>query len=230
AGTEPLGLAVFALRTGFAQGKTGSFMKKTTLGFLAFVVIGINTALWLGLKSHPGISAENGPMENFQAACLGLGFLIWLVASFRTKNRAEQILLAGLALFYFSFLILEVDFRKFHAPILNTLFNGRIRDAWLGCLWLGAGIIFYKNANPAWKEFLDWLKNPCGILIIVSGAHWLASGLIDKSFTARKELYHEELLEVNASLLMLLSSILFLLRKRENSKAGENATKNEPQA
>ncbi|MEO5801888.1 MAG: hypothetical protein ABIR24_00035 [Verrucomicrobiota bacterium] len=188
-------------------------MKKTTLGLLAIAAVGINSAFWLGLKNRPGIAAENGPMENFQVACLSLGFLLWLIAGFRSKNRAEQILLIGLALFNFSFLILEVDFRKLDAPVLNKIFNGRIRDAWLGCLWLAVGIAFLKNIKMTWKESLRWLKSPSGSLMVLSGAFWLASGLIDKSLTSRKELYHEELMEVNASLLMFLSTILSYRKK-----------------
>ena len=203
-------------------------MKKTTLGLLVIAALGINTFFWLGLKSRPGIAGENGPMENFQAACLGLSFLLWLITGLRSNNRGEQILLLGLALFNFSFLILEVDFRKLDAPVLNKIFNGRIRDAWLGSLWLAVGIAFLKNAKLSWTEFLRWLKSPSGILLILSGAFWLASGLIDKSFTNRKELYDEELMEVNAGLLMLLSVILFLWRKKESSQVLENETKIEP--
>jgi hypothetical protein len=189
-------------------------MKKTTLAFLAIVALGINTAIWIGLKSHPGISAENGPMENFQAVCLSASFLLWLILALLSKNKEQQILLMGLSLFNFTFLVLEVDFRHLNAPTLNKIFNGRIRDIWLGALWLGVGILFLRKRKLAWKEVLIWVKSPSGILMILSGAFWLASGLIDKSLTGhRKDLYSEELMEVNATLLMLLSAILFCRKK-----------------
>ena len=129
-------------------------MKKTTCGVLIVLAIGINTAIWLRLKNHPGISAENGPMENFQAACLATSFLLWLIASFASKNRAEKILLVGLALFSLSFLVLEVDTRKLGIPILPKIFHGPVRNTWLGALWLVVEWFFLKNARPTWSEFL----------------------------------------------------------------------------
>jgi hypothetical protein len=187
-------------------------MKHTTLGFLIILATGINSAIWLGLKNQPGISSENGPMENFQAACLIACALLWFLMGVRSKIKGEQILWMGLALFHFSFLILEVDIRHLEAPVLNKIFNGKIRDAWLGFLWLVLGICFLKKRSQTWREFLSWLKSPSGILLVVSGLFWLASGVIDKALTGHKELYHEELMEVNGSLLMIFSA-LWALRK-----------------
>src|SRR5215207_6455256 len=114
-------------------------MKKTSTGVLIALAIGINTAIWLRFKNHPGISAENGPMENFQAVCLGLGCFLWLFASVASNTRAEKIFLISLALFNFSFLVLEVDTRKLGIPLLPKIFHGPIRNAWLGGLWLLVG-------------------------------------------------------------------------------------------
>ena len=98
---------------------------------------------------------------------------------------------------------------------------GKIRDAWLGGLWLAVGFFFFKKAKPVWNEFLNWIKTSSGILIIVSGVFWIASGLIDKSLLGHKDLYREELMEVNSTLLMLLSAMMFLLRKKANSPLQE---------
>jgi hypothetical protein len=190
-------------------------MKKTTLGVLIALAIGINTTIWLRLKGHPGIFAENGSMENFQAVFLTTSFLLWLFASFASKSRAEKILLISLALFSLSFLVLEVDTRKLGIPILPKIFHGPVRNAWLGALWLAVGWFFFKNAKPIWNEFLHWVKTSSAIPMIISGFFWIASGLNDKSLVGRKNLYFEELMEVNSTLLMLLSAILFLLRKPE---------------
>lgn len=175
-----------------------------------FIVLGINTVVWLGLKNHPGISAENGPMENFQAACLAISFLLWVTASLLSKNHSEKILLSALALFSLTFLILEVDTRSFDAPLFNKLFNGKIRNAWLGALWLVVGLFFLRSAKITWAGFLYWMKTWSGILMVASGAFWIASGLIDKGLVGQKDFYREELMETYATLLMALSAGLFL--------------------
>ncbi len=196
-------------------------MKNTALGFLLLIVTGANTAVWIGQKDRPGISAENGPMENFQVVCLATSFLIWLVASLRSKSPSQKILLAALALFNLSFLVLEVDTRSLNAPLFNKLFHGRIRDAWLGGLWLVVGFFVFKNTKLALNEFLRWLKNWSGIVMVVSGVLWIISGLIDKSLLGRKELYREELMEVNATLLMTLSAGIYFWKKKPRLQTGD---------
>lgn len=192
-------------------------MKQNTFVLLAVLAIGINTAFWLRLKGHPGIFAENGPMENFQAVCLGLSFLLWLIAGVMAKDRWEKILLISLAVLNLSFLIHEVETRDLSTPILAAILNGRVRDAWLGALWLACVIFFLKNRKPVWNGFLSWIKTPSGIVMIVSGLFWIASGMNDKEIFVRKNLYGEELIEVNSTLLMLLSVILFFaMRKNKN--------------
>jgi hypothetical protein len=191
-------------------------MKKTTLGFLIILAVSINTAIWLIFKNHPGIYLENGPMENFQAVCLGLGFLLWLSASFGSANRAKKILLVGLALFHLLFLVNEIDTRKLDMPILTKFLQGRIRNVWLWSLWAAVGFFFFKNAKSVWNEFLHWIKTSSGILMLVSGVFWIASGLNDKALIGRKDLYIEELMEVNSTLLMLLSAIFLLRTKKGN--------------
>lgn len=191
-------------------------MKKSTGALITLAIIA-NSILWLMLKNQAGISAENGPMENFQIVCLALAFLLWLVATFVEKISTSKIILFSLALFNVSFLVLELDTRDFDAPFFNKLLNGKIRDAWLGCFWLILVISFFRKMKPAWAAFLNWLKTSSGVVMIVSGFFWLVSGLIDKSLLGRKELYREELMEVNATLLMLISALLFLLNRKKST-------------
>jgi len=183
-------------------------MKKTLSALVLFALIA-NTLFWLAQKDQPRISAENGPMENFQLVCLGMGFFLWLAASFSSKDGGKKTILLSLALFHVSFFVLELDTRDFDAPLLNKSFNGRIRDAWLGALWLLATIVVFRQGKSVLAAFLDWLKTSSGIVMLLSGIFWLVSGLIDKSLLGHKDLYCEELMEVNATLLMLISAVLF---------------------
>ena len=188
-------------------------MKKTASGILVLIAVGLNMAAWLALK-NPQISRENGPMENFQLICLFLAFLTWLWAGSRSKDKAAKIFLIALALFNLSFFILEIDTRKFDMPTVNKFIRGKYRNGALACLWLGAAIAFFKNKRSCWAEFLAWLKTPSAICMIISGVFWITSGLNDKHILFRKDLYFEEFMEVNATLLMLLAAILFLSDKK----------------
>lgn len=184
-------------------------MKKFPLVLALFAVFA-NTFIWLTLKNRPGISAENGSMENFQLICLLLSFSLWLAARFGSNNNPEKFLLLALAIFNLSFFILEIDTRDFDMPLVNKYIRGKYRNVALGCLWLGTAWLFFREKKTNWLEFLKWLKTPSAICMIASGVLWMISGLNDKHLLGRKDLYFEELMEVNATLLMVISPILFL--------------------
>lgn len=183
---------------------------------LAIFAVVANTLIWLALKNQPGISAENGPMENFQLVCLFLGFLLWLTASVCSKKISEKIFLVTLALFSVSFFILEIDTRDFDMPLVNKFIRGKYRNGALILFWLGAAIAFLRHKKACWSEFLTWLKTASAACMMASGVFWIISGLNDKHLLGRKDLYREELMEVNATLLMLLAAILFLRGKKKS--------------
>jgi hypothetical protein len=191
-------------------------MMNTRSALISLAVL-LNTLIWLGLRSRPHISAENGPMENFQLACLSLSCLLWLASGFVAQEIGVKHFLFCLALFNLSFIVLELDTRGFDAPLLNMIMNekkGRIRDAGLAGIWLLMAIAFVPNRKEGWAVFLNWLKSASGIVLLLSGGFWILSGFFDKSVLVRKAVYMEELMEVNATLLMLISAGLFIRGKK----------------
>jgi hypothetical protein len=189
-----------------------SSMKKSSIAALALFAIAVNTSIWLFLNSRAAkIWDENGPMENFQAVCLALTIALLLIAVRFAHERGQRIFLYALALFAASILVLEVDFRRMNAPALNRIMNGRIRDAWLGTLWLVAAMFFVRNMKSVWETFLRWLRSPAGAFMILGGIFWVLSALIDKSILGQKDLFREELMEVNATLLMCASAVFVLV-------------------
>ena len=145
-------------------------------------------------------------MENFQAVCLLLGAAIFLGAAVRSEPSGRRTFTAGLALFYFTMLVLEFDVRPYDVPLLQRLFNGWIRDVWLLLFWLAAGACFLRHARATWESFLDWCRHPAGWLLIIAGSLWVGSAVIDKAVLGSKNLYLEEAVEVGAAWLMLVAA------------------------
>ncbi len=83
------------------------------------------------------------------------------------------------------------------------------------------GIIFFvRNAKPVLNAFLSWLRTPAAVLMFAAGAFWITSALIDKSLLGRKDLFNEELMEVNATLLMTASALLNLYTQNRQPSPG----------
>src|SRR5262245_62064388 len=154
---------------------------------------------------------ENGPMENTQAACLFATMLLFVWNLYLAKEGTERIFLLGVCLVSGTFLVLEVDLRKVEIPALNRVWNGSIRNAWLGALWIGAFLLFVRQAVPVLACFLDWSRSRAGTLFLLGCLLWLLSALVDKAkpFTSLADnLMGEELIENNATLFMLCSTVL----------------------
>lgn len=156
----------------------------------------------------PTIARENGPMENFEAGCLTAGVLILLLRLRKLNSRSERILCAGFTVFYGTFLVLEVDVRDTEWRTLIKLMNGRIRDLWLGSLWLAVLVLFVRDARGIWPLFVQWLSSSSGKVMLCAGALWLASAGVDKALIIPKDLFVEEVFEVPATALMLFSAFL----------------------
>jgi hypothetical protein len=159
-------------------------------------------------QNYPDIARENGPMENFQLACLGFGIGLLAWGSHRSSTRGEKILCGGLALFYATLMVSELDFRPYNLPLLNQMTKGLVRNVALGFAWSVALVAFVKNRAAVWSRFLIWVRSGPGLMLLVAGGFWLTSGLIDKSILPPKSLFNEELMEINATLLMLISAFL----------------------
>jgi hypothetical protein len=168
---------------------------------------------WVAWRSvDPSLAREHGPMENFQVVTLVLGSVLLLMAAARENRFPHRALYLGQALLFFTFFIAEFDVRPWKQPALNLIFNGRIRDAWLGAMWVGAAVLFFRQPAAIWSAFLGWVRTPAGILLLAAGVFWLAAGISDKTKVFGRDLFGEELFEVNAALLMVASA--FLTRRR----------------
>lgn len=196
-------------------------LRQTIFNTTAFVLIVSFLWLWASVR-HPSIFAENGPMENFQAGCLAVGIILLACAMSRTTAAAPRLLIAGIALLYFTFLVIEFDTREFDWPTVNRFLHGPVRNGTLVTLWTLAFACFCRKRQCVFDCFRLWLWTPGGIRLVVAGGFWVAAWLTDKVHlfpTKGQNLLAEELIEINASLFMLWSAwatLQHFLRSRES--------------
>jgi hypothetical protein len=189
---------------------------------LTIVLLGVCTLLWLWAAAvHPRIYVEHGPMENFQVACLVVGCALLAWRARAATQPQERVMFIGLALFYMTFAIREFDTRPFNWPVVTTLLNGMVRNVWLGTLWLVVGYFAYRHRTGVFALGRKWLGTPAGRLLLLAGVLWLLGAVVDKAdpFGSKaRDMLAEELLEVNATLLMGVSAIASLLRAGQSGE------------
>jgi hypothetical protein len=200
----------FSFANGFTTALAPSRGSVRFLLALAVVsILVLQTAIWfLGRAYNPLVSVENGPMEIFQAGAMLVGwfFLAWTAS--QVDSLSHRVLLSGLALFYLTFVFGEIDTRVFASPLLELVFDGAVRDLLFGLLWAGAVLLFFRHRRPTWICFRQWLPSAGGLLLLIAGAFWLASGAVDKlHLFAGTHHFFEELAEVNAAMLMLMAAV-----------------------
>ena len=161
--------------------------------------------VWWSYDSR--ISLENGPMETFQAMTVLAGTCMLSWRALRDETVAGRILFEGLALFYATFVLSEIDTRPLGSPIMELVFDGLVRNLLLGVLWTAAVIVFLRHRTAVWRLFYQWIMTRTGRYLIAAGCFWLVSGTIDKlKLFPGTHHFHEELPETCAAILMFLAA------------------------
>ncbi len=200
---------------------------------LSIFLVFLNVAVWsLGWLYVPGISGENHGMENVQAACLLLGSIIFLIASYRASERPFRILFISLGLFYMNFFLLEIDLRNVeNYDTLLIGINPPGRDYWLTAAWIVVVGFFLFNAKETLSAFLAWLKTPQGLVIMAAGLFYFASVPFDDNLLnleSKINKFLEEIMDNIATSLMLLCAVLTLASKQNPHDARHNRPENRP--
>ncbi len=165
----------------------------------------VTVVLW-----HPGVAREHGPLESLQALGLLLAALAFLGAGAPRRPRSLGALGWSLALFCLTFFLLEFDTRPFGVEPLTRLTNGPVRDAWLAGLWLAMAGVVLTRRRAVWATFRGWLATPSGGAMVAAGAFWFLSQALETGPLQDVLGPHflEEMVEVNAVLLMLAAGVL----------------------
>lgn len=176
---------------------------------IAIVLLAANALLLMEVQECPFIGRENNLIENSQS--IGLLFASALFVRFRHTGalRTAPLLAWGLALFCFTFFVLELDTRPFGNARLIDLTNGTIRNVWLGGLWVVLGIISLRHVASLWAGGLSWLLSSSGICMLIAGVFWIFSALLEGYGYSNVfgPSFLEELMELNGTLFMVSSAL-----------------------
>ena len=194
-----------------------SSLLKASILTLVFVVslAYLNFMAWrTGQVVPEGVAHENHIMENIQAGSLFLAFILYFFISYKLNAKGYKILFLGLGLLNLTFFMREVEFDEFEIQLaLFDVFNPPIRNYWVGAAWVVSFLVFVRNAKISWRAFLHWVKSLQGALVCIAGVFYLAGDLFDKNvFDLPREpnMFYEEILETNATTLMILAAVLSL--------------------
>ena len=174
------------------------------------LALAVTSVIWVSLaKTQPEIAQEHGPMENLQTGCLLLGVILFLAGGRGTADAGVRVTFMGMALFYFTLLLLEFDVRPFKIAALTFLLNGAVRNALLGMLWLALSLAAFKHRAKVLRAGRSWITTSPGVLLIAAGVFWAAGRLAEELhlFAGRHlNTFAEELMENQAAIIMLFAA------------------------
>ncbi len=184
--------------------------QRSGLLYILLTLLIVSAGLFTAVPSYPSMSLEHGFMENIQAIGLLASCGLFLYYSKSGALQIAQPLAWSLTLFCLTFFLLEFDTRPFDIATLTAITNGTIRNVWLGLLWVSVGLLVFKNIKQVWPVFTAWLTSLSGLCMCVAGAFWIASRLLEDGGYSYviSPFFLEELMEVNAVILMVLSAYL----------------------
>ena len=192
----------------------------TLLAFLAT----LSLACWVGYGIDPHLADENHLMENIQSVALLLACLVhgWR-ASKLDKKSVGFMLHAGLSLLMYSFLLRELEIREFDAPGSHfwAWTEHIVRGIGWSC-WLIYLVAFASRIRRIWALRWQLLATPviitalCAAVLMASG--WPFDKKKFESISEQDSGFMEELLEMNAYIILLAGSASASLREVSESE------------
>ncbi|HEX6362700.1 MAG TPA: hypothetical protein VFZ93_07085 [Albitalea sp.] len=171
-----------------------------------FLLVVLWSAHAVFMRGDVSVYAEDGPLESLQAGLLALACLAYVRAGIAAKGASRAVLLAC-AWLCFGFVLNELDVEKLDVPEwLRQLGAGRGRNTLLA---LGLGVMAAHAALRfrAWRQAaVAFLKSPAGVVLMLAAPLLFAGRVAEKSPAIPHHAYWEELLELAADCLILLSA------------------------
>ena len=197
------------------QNAISVFIVATWLGFVFWSTYSV-------FDGNTQIYAENGLMENMQAFVLVIACITFLTVAVFNKKAAKAILLFCFFLCY-SFILREVDVEDFDVPyILKLIGSGTGRNAILLVGFVTICIYALSNGYSNFKKAaVEFIKTRAGILLVLGGVLLFAGDSFETRNTILHHVFFEEIFELSAYILILLSSLAvvdsFTKSKKVNS-------------
>lgn len=170
----------------------------------------ITTAFICGIIKYElhYLHAENGLLENLQAAILMAGILPCLV--FRTATPGIMAFNQAFALLCFSFLLRELDVEYLDVPLLiKMLGSGVGKVVLLILLWAGFAVVVLRKGYITAQVVHDFLESNEFKVLLLAVLLLAVSAVMDREvFSLQFSRLYEETAEIDAYLLMVLSSVM----------------------
>ncbi len=184
--------------------------------FISGAAIGLflvlNTIFWGALYFDGMVTTkENGLIENCQAGLIGVSGLIFLAGALGRYDPREKIFFGGWFLLCLSFLLREMDIETYNLhPALIWIGSGFGRNLLLSAMWATGIVFFLGHWRTLTLMLLEWLRHPAGVLALLAGSFLLLSLPFEHDVFAVNAAtleFGEEILEINACLLLFFSTL-----------------------
>ena len=172
------------------------------LGFAAWA------AYCVFVNGHVHIYAENGLIENIQASPLAVACAVYL-ATVALEKRSDKLILLFCSLLCYGFVLRELDIEKFDVPrALVFIGSGVGRNMTLAVAVAGICLYAALTDLPRYRNTVaKFLRSMPGVLLVAGGVFLIIGDLIEKNKMIANAVFAEEMAELLAYVLILLSSI-----------------------
>lgn len=171
--------------------------------YLSIVAWSARAVFWLGEDS---LYAENGPLEDLQAALLMASCAVFLAASPLAKGAARWLHLFC-ALLCCSFVFRELDVAIDLGRALPFLPSDDHREALVGIGFAALVGFAALRFREYWSAGLAFLRSRPGVLLLLAGGALLAGSVFEQIKAIERHAYIEEILELGGCLLILMSAL-----------------------
>lgn len=177
--------------------------------------------LW---QVHPDITGEDRLMENLQALSLFGSMALALVSLALFRRGFPPYVGGGLAVFFLSLLLRELDVEKLDLPaVVIALGSGPGKSLLLVLLWAAVLIAVVRNARRLMQDARDCLRSPLGYYLLGGAFFYLASEIFDKKMVPLAKplsVFCEEMVECLATLCFVLGAAAWTAANRRRARSG----------
>ncbi len=179
---------------------------KALFAFMLLSLLFVNICLFLAGRVHLELFAENSAIENVEVSFLILGLFTFIHGLWFCHTMS--IAACGLTI-CLGFVLRELDIEEFDfAHWIIFLGSGIGRNVLLAVLGIFSIVLFLKQMSIS--KLVDLLKTNFAVCIYMVFCFLVLSWIFDKKvFALKYNLIFEELSELNAYFLIVVSSIIY---------------------
>ena len=154
------------------------------------------------------IYAENGLIETMQVYLLAVACGIYL-ATLALEKRSDKLILLSCSLLCYGFFVRELDVETFAIPQLLIFIGSGVGRTMTLALAMAAIGLYATLTDPAHyaKSAVAFARSRPGVLFVAGCVFLVVGDLLEKNKILAQRVFFEEMAELFAYVLILLSSI-----------------------